>query len=438
MNISAGRRFTDLQPICTRRVLPGFLRLRRKPPTLARIGAFAALLRPVGVALAIVIVGVPCIFAWNIYTASETRRALHENSVPAGTTTVETSFQRKVRDGEVELHLRRANGEVIRVIAGNETAGALANKILAGLQGAQVRARQHARADLDAIFANTFATRSDDLDRYADWYFEWGRSWRLLYEAITGAMQETLRMGFSRTPVNDAARHAVEDYLLRHYQEFVLKPGVRDPMIVAGVISTFRTANAAYRTALASLDSEIQAFLAGEGVYVETVDDESVKVTLDWDAEKWRAPRQSANDRFLEPVRTAGMVAGGTFLLGPAIDRIAAPFFSRATGQVLASTRMAVAGASLGSIEPGLGTAVGAAGGLALDWGINAFQDWMGRDEFVADNAAALDATIAAWKEKILPEIDRSIDVWFSDARAAALQIAKQNNWLEGNRITQR
>ena len=303
---------------------------------------------------------------------------------------------------------------------------------------AQARAQEKARADLDAIFVNAFATRSDDLDRYADWYFEWGRSWRLLYEAITGAVQETLRMGFSQTPVNDAARHAVEDYLLRHYQEFVLKPGVRDPMIVAGVISTFRTANAAYRTALASLDSEIQAFLSREGVYVETVDDKSVKVALDWDAEKWRAPRQNANDRFLEPVRTAGMVAGGAFLLGPAIDRIAAPFFARATGQVLASTRMAVTGATLGSIEPGLGTAIGAAGGLALDWGINAFQEWMGRDEFVVDNAAALDATIAAWKEKILPEIDRSIDVWFSDARAAALQIAKQENLLEGNRITQR
>ena len=140
MTIFAGSKSAELQPIGARRILPGFLRVRRKPRAPGRIGALAALLRPVGVALAIVIVGVPCIFAWNLYTASEIRRALHEDAAPAGTTTVETSFRRKVRDGEVEMHLRRADGEVVRVIAGKETASALANKILLACKW-----RRHAR-----------------------------------------------------------------------------------------------------------------------------------------------------------------------------------------------------------------------------------------------------------------------------------------------------
>jgi phage tail tape-measure protein len=89
---------------------------------------------------------------------------------------------------------------------------------------------------------------------------------------------------------------------------------------------------------------------------------------------------------------------------------------------------MAFAGASLGSIQPGLGTAIGAVGGVALDWGINAFQEWMSREEFIDDNAAALDATIVAWKEMILPEIERSINVWFDDAQAATLKISKQRS----------
>jgi hypothetical protein len=402
--------------------------LRRQNHTIVRAGVLSALLRPAGTALALVVVGVPCIFAWNIYSASEARRILHETPAPSGHTSVETNVRRKVRDGEVEMHFRRVDGGVVRVIAGDGAANDLANRIVLGLEIARRNVQGQAKADIDSVFASAFATRLDDLGRYADWYFAWGRSWRLLYEAITGAAQEALRMGFSRTQVNDAARHAVEDYLLRHYQEFVLKPGVRDPMIVAGVVSTFRAADAAYLEAMASLDSEIQKFLASEAFYTETIDDNSIKVTLDWDAEKWRAPRQGADDRFLEPVRTVGIVAGGALLLGPMIDRVAAPFFARAVGQALSSTRMAFAGASLGSIQPGLGTAIGAVGGVALDWGINAFQEWMGREEFIYDNAAALDATIVAWKEMILPEIERSINVWFDDAQAATLKISKQRS----------
>jgi hypothetical protein len=400
--------------------------IRRQNQTVAGAGALATFLRPIGIAVALVVVGVPCIFAWNIYSASEARRTLHSTPAPSGNTTVETSIQRKVQDGEVAMHFRRIDGSIVRAIAGEGAAIDLANSILLGLEAARRRTHEKTLSNLDAVFANAFATRSDDLDRYADWYFTWGRSWRLLYEAFAGASLETLRMGFSRTQVSDAARHAIEEYLLRHYQELVLKPAVRDPQIVAGVVSLFRTANADYVAALASIDSEIQQFLDSQVLHSETLNENSVKVTIDWDAERWRAPRQNAEDRYLEPVRTIGLVAGGAVIVGPMIDRIVTPFLARATGQALASTRMAVAGASIGSIQPGLGTAIGAVGGVALDWGISAFQEWMSREEFVEDNAAALDATVAAWKEKILPEIDRSIDVWFDDARAATLQIAKQ------------
>jgi hypothetical protein len=74
-----------------------------------------------------------------------------------------------------------------------------------------------------------------------------------------------------------------------------------------------------------------------------------------------------------------------------------------------------VSGAAIGSVQPGLGTAIGALVGLALDWGINAFSAGLQRGEFVEENSAALDATIAAWKSVISPEIDRAVDVWFDD-----------------------
>jgi hypothetical protein len=415
--------------IAGRRAVSAYRR-RRTPiagkTVVYKVGFLAALLRPVGVALAIVIVGVAAVFAWNIYSASEIRRALHETTVPAAGTTVETTIRRRVADGEVEMILRRSDDSVLRVIAAKDDRDRLVNRMLGDLEVSRQRVREQASAALDDAFADAFAGRAEDLDRYADWYFAWGRSWRLLYEALMGAGQEMARMGFSRTQVSDAARYAVEDYLLRHYRELVLKPAVRDPVVSAGILAVFRDANAGFLAAAAALDDEVQRFIGQDAIHTERLDADAVKIHIDWDAEMWRAPREGAGDGYLAPARTAVVVAGGAFVLGPIVDRLLAHYFARATAPVLASARMAVGGAAAGSVGPGLGTAIGALGGLALDWGINAFHDWMSRDEFIADNAAALDATIAAWKGRIMPEVSRAIDVWFDDARARLVQLSQR------------
>ena len=41
------------------------------------------------------------------------------------------------------------------------------------------------------------------------------------------------------------------------------------------------------------------------------------------------------------------------------------------------------------------------------------------RDEFVRENGAALDATIAAWKARLDPELMKPVDVWYDDSVAA-------------------
>jgi hypothetical protein len=214
----------------------------------------------------------------------------------------------------------------------------------------------------------------------------------------------------------------VEAYLLRHYQAFVLKPGARDPFVVDGVQRVFADANGEFMAALAGLDQRMQRFIAEKAVFSEVLDPTAVTVKIDWDAEKWRAPRHLAEDRYLEPARTIAVVGGAAMVLGPIIERVALPALARTTASALSSTRMVVGGAAAGSFSPGLGTAIGALAGLALDWGINAIQGGLQRSDFIAENGAALDATIAAWKGTIAPEVDRAIDVWFDDLAALVVQ----------------
>ena len=172
-----------------------------------------------------------------------------------------------------------------------------------------------------------------------------------------------------------------------------------------------------HAAALARLDDDMQRFLSEKTRYVEELDPQSVKVKIDWDAEKWKAPRAAADDRTLQPLTSAALIGGGA-VIGPTLGRLVVPFFARITAQVMASADMTIGGATVGSIEPGLGTAIGALAGAALDWGLSRFTDYLQRDGFIADNGAALDATITAWKGAITPPIDQAIDVWFDDTRA--------------------
>ena len=412
----------ELKPLGFRRQAPPALPDQSRPSANGRMvvkkrGWLGSLLFPIGVGGAILVVGVPSFMIWNIYSASEERRAEHEAAVASNRTVAETTVTRQVADGETQFVLRLVDGKLVRVIAPEAATGAFINDTILYLDRARAAAHQAAANELDTVFSSAFAGREADLATYADWFFDWGRSWRFLYEAIAGAVQEAARLSFSRTQITDAARQAVEAYLLRHYEEFVLKPGLRDQMIIGGVDDVLHRAHDRYRATVAGLDDRMQRFLIEQTSYVEELDGSAMSLKIDWDAEKWKAPRFGAEDRYLEPIGSAAVI-GGSAVLGSMLQRVVLPFLARATGQVMASSQLAIGGAVVGSIEPGIGTAIGALAGLAIDWGLSAFQEYMERDDFIADNSAALDATIAAWKAEIRPEVDKAIDVWFDDTRA--------------------
>jgi hypothetical protein len=394
------------------------------PPTIIRErtirkrGGLGALLFPVGVACGLVGVGIPAIGIWNIYSASEARRAAHETTIKPSGTHIETPVRRQIADGQTEFVLKLQDGKLVRVIAGKAETSDFLRSTLGFLDAARERAHAAVRADLDRVFTDAFATRSADLDAYADWFFAWGRSWRFLYEAGTGAVQEVARLFFSKTQVTDAARNAAEDYLLRNYAELVLKPAVRDVAVAEGLRRVLRDSHRQYLTTVAGLDERVQRFLVEKTDHIEEIPAASVAVAIDWDAEKWKAPLYRAEDRFLEPLGTVAVV-GGSAVLGGIVQRAMFPVLARAAAQLVATTELTVGGAAAGSVSPGLGTAIGALAGAGLEWLMSAWRERMERDDFIRENAAALDATITAWKARLDPELMKPVDVWYDDSVAA-------------------
>src|SRR4029078_1623741 len=169
---------------------------------------------------------------------------------------------------------------------------------------------------------------------YADWFFEWKRSYVVLKETIASAISRGLEAGKYES-LNEAIEADVKDYFLKNYQEQVLKPELRDQIITKGVEQAARHAHDSYRRVIANGDMRLQLFLAKHTDHLEDIPGSTsmTNVKLDWDAQKWKAPTHLMEDRVYE--RAAGLgaaAAGGTvgaLALGPAFDIALAQSFGQ-------------------------------------------------------------------------------------------------------------
>ena len=326
-----------------------------------------------------------------------------------------------------------------KVVVSKSDADKFVNDTILMLDDERARIKQAAHEDLDRSFALAFQDREQAISAYADWYFEWKRSYVVLKETIGSAITRFFEAGKYKS-LNEAIEADVKDYFLANYKEQVLKPELRDQTITKGVEQAVRHAHDSYRRVIANGDMRLQLFLAKHTSHLEDISPATAmtNVKLDWDAQKWKAPTYLMEDRAFDGVVGVGAAAaGGTvgaLALGPAINRVLAQSFTQLSRRVATSlgTRLAFAqqGAIAGTVvQPMGGQVVGAAIGVligaAVDYLANAASEAFSREGFVAANDEALDATIATWKSGLEANIDTAVDKWFDDARASVVLATK-------------
>jgi len=335
----------------------------------------------------------------------------------------------------VDLVIKDVDGSLRKVVASKSEADKFVNDTILMLDEERARIKKSAHEDLDRTFALAFQDRDQAIEDYADWYFEWKRSYVVLKESISSAITRFFEAGKYES-LNEAIEADIKDYFLTNYKERVLKPELRDQTIAKGVEQAARHAHDSYRRVIANGDMRLQLFLAKHTSHLEDIPPATpmTDVKLDWDAQKWKAPTYLMEDRAFDGITGIGAAAaGGTvgaLALGPAINGILARSFGQLSRRVATSlgTRVALAqqGAVVGTaVQPMGGQVVGAAIGVmigaAVDYLSNAANEAFNRESFVAANEEALDATIATWKSALEANIDTAIDKWFDDARASVV-----------------
>jgi hypothetical protein len=354
---------------------------------------------------------------------SSEQRSLHRAAMHPDSTTIQTGINATLKTPIVFVY-RNINGTVHRVLADETEANSFVNDTLIYLDSECSAIKADIQKQVATLLETAFSDRQDAIDRFADWYFAWGRSWTLLQEAVVGGLK-----GASINNVQgivEGSRSEVEAYLIENYRRLVLKPELRNPIIEAGISSILANAHARYLAVLATMEQRTQVFLRKMTRHLEVIHPENkVTMSLDWDAQKWKARYLVDDETLNATLRGSALLVVSALVakeLGPTIERALIEIFSAPARRVVTAMWPQIFGAVAGSaVQPGVGTLggwlVAAGGALTFDYLANTYREYLDRPEFEKISAEALNVTMGEWSRAIKRDLFTAVDAWFDDTR---------------------
>ena len=171
--------------------------------------ALGALLRPVGIAVALILCAYALLSLGTTFYRSYYRHLDHTAPVHADKSAFDIFFGAKsLPPDAVDLVIRDVDGSLRKVVASKSEADKFVNDTILMLDDERARIKKAAHEDLDRSFALAFQDREQAISAYADWYFEWKRSYVVLKETVSSAIYALLRGGKIRVGQRgDRGRH---------------------------------------------------------------------------------------------------------------------------------------------------------------------------------------------------------------------------------------
>ncbi|QBF30059.1 hypothetical protein CFI11_02330 [Thalassococcus sp. S3] len=295
----------------------------------------------------------------------------------------------------------------------------------------KLHAREQIDKDLATLFDGVFSDRDVAVSAYADWFYAWGQTYKLVASALTVSMREVggsalsslwnMEMRIDANRALSVAERNIQDNLMEAYTRIILQPQHRDPAIETGVHVIVAASYDRFLAEMDSFDLELVEFLYAQDPHAQSIKaDEIIALDLAWDAAQFDGPRNRSG-QVVSSAAVSATILLSSALFSAEISAVLLPVVTTIGGELLATVGFAAGGSVLGSEVPVIGNIVGLLAGLSADYVINAFRENMTREEFEAETHHGLETTIARWKGKIAPELYQVNDRWYSDVRRILL-----------------
>jgi hypothetical protein len=338
---------------------------------------------------------------------------------------IKTGIRSQVRP-TVTLVYKTQNGKKVRVIADAQEYSTFINQQVTTLESSRNQLLAKTEQQLHNKLGKIFDEMQGRVERFADWYFAYPTTYKILWEATTSATRHVLST--EATSVSDAVSYDVEKYLHKHYENIVLRPEITDPQLQEGYQSGLQTAHGYYVDVLSKMHADFQAFVSKYTDHLDAPVAENTVLTLDWEsqfnkvnmAEYEKGPKGAAVGATLA---AGGAVVGKTLagavgkgVAGKAITGAASKtIFAKLSAPFVSKAVLAGAGGAAGALGGPVGIAVGAIGGLGIDYLINEGVELTQRETFTTDVSEALATTQQEWEKQMLKSLREAVNIWMDD-----------------------
>merc|ERR1719481_1066355 len=256
-------------------------------------------------------------------------------------------------------------------------------------------------------------------EHFADWYFSYSTSFKLLQEATLSLARNTINI-FDPRALNEAVAEDMDKYLTSKYERIVLRPEINNSNLTAAYLKCVKDIHAKYTEVIASIEKGMLDLIANETNHLNQPQAEDVSLSLDWNSQLHKIKTIPANFE-KNPEMTILLSSAGAVV----VKTLASKGASIASAKVLAgklgapfvSKAMAAGGgAALGAVTGPLGSLIGATLGLGIDYSVNLGVELVKREEFVKDVGEVLRATQRDYQQILEQELHRAASVWITDA----------------------
>jgi len=356
----------------------------------------------------------------SLLTQSDQNKTVHPDE-----SMIKTGIHSQVRP-QVTLVYKDKEGKKVRVIADAEAYSQFVNQQAAHLEKARTQLLTQTEARLHKALSIVFDGMRRRIDRFADWYFAYTTTYKILWEATTSATRHVLST--EATTVSEGVSYDVEKYLHARYENIILRPEITDPQLQATYRAVLKTTHGDYVNVLSQMQTDFQAFVSKYTTHLEMPNAENTVLVLDWEsqfnkinmAEYEKGPKGAA----LGAVLAVGGAAMGKAVAGAAAEGVASKAVASAAGKgmlakfaspFVSKAVLASAGGAVGALGGPIGIAIGVIGGIGIDFAINQGVELTQRDTFITDVREALDMTQAEWDKQMLQSLREAVNIWMDD-----------------------
>ena len=328
---------------------------------------------------------------------------------------------------QLVLVYQNQEGKTVRTLAQPDQYSQFVRQQVAYLEQSQDHLLDQTTIHLHQALNQVFADMTQRINRFADWYFAYPTTYKILWEATLSASRHALTP--EAISLSDAISYDVEIYLHRHYENLVLRPEITHPQLQTQYLKVLHTAHQGYLKAITKMKNDFQTFVANSTTHLTEPPSEEVVVILDWESQfnkmnitnYEKGPQGAALGTALA-IGGAGIgksIAAGIASKGLTTKAVTTTagkgLFSKLSAPFVSKAALAGAGGAVGSVGGPIGATLGTLGGISIDYLINEGIELTQRENFVKDVQDALSSTQKEWETEMLKSLQQTIRIWIND-----------------------